>query len=394
MYFICDNNYNDSPSQGSPVRPPPYSSLSASTGSLKPVFLYVISLQVDSINRPVFQVLSQRHTSDFISYFMKYWRHHHNSQKNPNEIVMDNSSALILASVQTFTSFQTKEAYLNACFERIFGHDEPNISCFIRLDRSHIVKEILRMKVIAQQDSRIKKLLHRVLGYLITVTDIKIVEEIIFNIFILISNKYEHSDKVTSAKWAMKTISDHHDINADNVDDEENSDYDNTQENSFETVDSKFKRWINNIVAEVYENFVDDTLNDSIDARRLQEMNLAENVYYVKDENQKLGKCLVNFLSIIPLWGNIMMNSFDSDNSTATSSPTEAEFRTLKHVVFSNEKGIRVDVFIEKYLSYLLGRFKATLAENKNQQKNTKSTEKKLQYSEFSHRGFPRKLEK
>lgn len=138
------------------MKPPPFSSLSSLTGQLKPVFLYVISVRSDGINRPVFQALSQRHTSDFISYFLKYWRHFNNNKKNPHEVVVDNSNALILASIQAFTMFQTRVAYLNACFRNLIENGEIDIGCYIRLDRSHIVKQIMNMEIFDRVDYRLK----------------------------------------------------------------------------------------------------------------------------------------------------------------------------------------------------------------------------------------------
>lgn len=279
---------------------------------------------------------------------------------------MDNSSALILASVQSFTTYQTKEAYLNACFDALFSDSDTKITCYIRLDRSHIVKEIIRMGALSHQDTRLKKLLQRVLGYMITIKDIKDAEDIIRNIFILILNKYEHVRQVSQAKWELKSIADFHDLDKcveDIVDDSQ------TIQSIPHGKGSKFKKWIQNIVEEVRANFVDDELNNSIDAHSQQQLAFVENVYYVDNRKMEIESCLINFLSDVALWSNVMMDSFDSKNSTATSSATEAEFKNIKHIVFKNEKRIRVDTFIEKYLSYLFGNFKFALAVDRNKPK-------------------------
>lgn len=355
--------------KGAPVKPPQFSSISSATGNLKPILLYTISLHADKNSRPVFQILSQRHTSDFISYFMKHWRHQYNNMKNPHEIIMDNSNALILASVQSFTSLSTTNAYLNACFDMLFDEVKPNVKCFIRLDRSHIVKQIMRMKQIALQDRRVTQLLRHVLGFLITVEDIKTARDIISKIFILLFNKYEHIEEVTQAKWTLKTIMDYHETpNIDEIHDDNNSNIDNDVCDVVESVESKFKCWIKEIISEVREKFIDEKLNESVDAETQKSLNIVENIYYVKDEKHNLENSLINFLSIIPLWSNIMLRSFDSKNTTATSSPTEASFKNLETVIFKNESGIRVDVFVEKYLQYLTGTFKHLLAQNKSQQ--------------------------
>lgn len=352
--------------------------MSSSTGQLKPVFLYVISVQSDGNNRPVFQVLSQRHTSDFISYFMKYWRNFNNNKKNPHEIIMDNSDALILASIQSFTPFQTRIAYLDACYYNLFQDSQIEIGCYIRLDRSHIVKQIKSMKIFDKVDYRVKKLLQRILGYLITATDMEIVENIIRNLFMLILNKYEHDEAITEAKRNLKRISDDHNI--DSIMDSENfEEFGEVQDIIFKQNESKFKIWIKNIIQEVREKFVDEQLNDSITDDLADDLEYVENLYYVSDKNKDFVSYLVDFLAIIPLWSNIMMESFGSENKVATSSPTEATFKNMKVIVFKNEISFRPDVFLEKYLTYLLGNFKFALASSKNKQEFTLKGEKEIE---------------
>lgn len=78
------------------------------------------------------------------------------------------------------------------------------------------------------------------------------------------------------------------------------------------------------------------------------------------------------------------MNSFGSKIETSTSSPTEVEFKNVKKVLFKNEKLIRTDKFVEKYLRYMLGRFKFALAEEKNQPDS--STEKQDQFDKSQNK--------
>lgn len=201
---------------------------------------------------------------------MKYWRHYCNNNKNPNEIVMDNSSALILASVQSFTSYLRTVEYLNGCFEKLFDTKFPSnvsrVDCFIRLDRSHIVKQIMRMKSINNQDRSIKDIIRRVLGFLITVDDIEDVKDIISNLFILLLNKYEYVKEVTDAKWRIKSLCEKHVLNDDRIEADVNE-----QEEANDLLDiagggeNKFRAWIKNIISDVRVKFVNENMNESID---------------------------------------------------------------------------------------------------------------------------------
>lgn len=334
--------------KGAPAKPPPFSSISSKTGQLKPVFLYVISLQSEGINRPIFQALSQRHTSDFICYIMRYWRHYENNKRNPHEIIMDNSKAEILAAIQAYTSFNTAIEYFDACFDNIFNDANITMGCFVRLDRSHIVKQIHDMDIFDNIDYRSKKLFQRILGYLISASDIQVVEKILKHLFMLILNKYEHIEPVTEARMFLKKISDDHSI--ENIAESLNLEFGERQEHDFIQEESKFKNWIKSIVNDIREKFVNESLNNS--AISDEDSEYIENLYYVPDKNNRFVNSLINFLSLLPMWSNIMMGFFDSQNSVATSSPTEATFKNIKHVIFKNELGLRIDLFVEKYRQF------------------------------------------
>lgn len=295
---------------------------------------------------------------------MRYWRNFNNSNKNPHEVIVDNSNALILASVQAFTKLPTRIRYLDACYDNIFSDTKIEIGCYIRLDRSHIVKQIQTMKIFEKVDYRVKRLLQRILGYLITADDIAIVEDIMRNVFMLILNKFEHSDAITEARKSLKRVSDEHEYVTESEKGDEFIAYETIVCSDEET---KFKKWIKKIIQEVREKYVNEELNNST-ANVEDEMELVENVYYVSDKNKEFVPYLVDFLSIIPLWSNIMIHSFESKNVVATSSPTEATFKDMKVLVFKNESGFRPDLFVEKYLTYLLGSFKFALADCKNKQ--------------------------
>lgn len=204
------------------------------------------------------------------------------------------------------------------------------------------------------------------LGYLITVRDFKIAEKIISNIFILIFNKFEHTEEITKVRWELKTISEEDDV-LDSTGDEIDFSFDDEREETMNREESKFKVWVKNIIKDVRQKYVNESLNE-VDVRTQKKRNLIENVYYVEDQGNKLEHELIDFLSTIPLWSNIMLESFGSKNHTATSSPTEAEFKNVKCVIFKKEIGIRVELFVEKYLIYLLGHFKFSLANEKNRQ--------------------------
>lgn len=120
-------------------------STSMSNAKYKKSFLYIISLHTEDVNVPVFQVISQRHSHKFIEYLLRYFCERYLNGRRPDEIIMDESAALVLASVGAFTNCHTKKEYIDRCYEALFENGAPP-TCYIRLDRAHIVKSIMRSK--------------------------------------------------------------------------------------------------------------------------------------------------------------------------------------------------------------------------------------------------------
>lgn len=128
---------------GAPVRKPKTSSYSIEHGKFKPIFLYVIMLQGKGGNLPVYQVLSQRQDATNIRLMLETWQQSCLGGKHPQEIITDNSAALLLACAKAFAHCQSMTDYDNKCYYALQGGDLPK--SYIRLDRTHTVKSIMRM---------------------------------------------------------------------------------------------------------------------------------------------------------------------------------------------------------------------------------------------------------
>lgn len=116
------------------IKPPKFGSISErSRKSMKP-FLYIITLHTQSHNVPIHQMVSQRHSHEFLAYFLTNWKHRHNNGRSPHEVIMDESQALIVASVQAFTSSRTKEDYMSRCYDALFNNTQSP-ECFRKSSR-------------------------------------------------------------------------------------------------------------------------------------------------------------------------------------------------------------------------------------------------------------------
>lgn len=142
-------------------------------------------------------MLTQSHSMDSIESWLRDWVR---NNQPPGEVTIDESAALMGAIVKIFTQFSGTNEYLDACMRSLLlNSDEDLPNCFIRIDRSHFVKSILRN--VQKGLEQTKRLIRGVLGYLITCYSFKEAESIISSLFTLICNQYssEHVDEAYKA---------------------------------------------------------------------------------------------------------------------------------------------------------------------------------------------------
>lgn len=117
---------------------------------------------------PFFQVLTQRQDADNIRFLLDTWKHEYFPKKRINEVITDDGAALPLANVKAFAKCDSVIEYDGLCYEAIFNHKPPP-AIYMRLDRAHIIKVILRL--LARLDKNKKRFYSRIFGLLILCED-------------------------------------------------------------------------------------------------------------------------------------------------------------------------------------------------------------------------------
>lgn len=268
-------------------------------------------------------------------------------------VVCDDSKALLLAFVKTFTIHHSVKEYIRACIRSLeLGCSPPG--CYIRLDRSHFVKNLIRK--IANKDVRKRDFYRSIFVFLIRCENFQQAKDIIFDFFTVILNKFAGSNTAVElpadrSKKRLLHLCATHEFNFKTIEGEEvvdrgeNRESENQdQEENADNVEPD-DAWLQEIIKRV--QIIDDESSDSID-----------NIYYNKCEEDKYVKLLLT----IPLWSNIMNGIFDSEFFTATSQDCESYFKTLKHYVL-DQKMVRSDKFLSSHMSSLKTEFKLRMAE-------------------------------
>lgn len=319
-----------------------------------PIFLYVITCHGTNRSFPVAQMLSQMHNIPWIRYWLSTWLE---DNKRPDEIIVDESAALMGAIVCAFTKYQTTNEYLSACMNALL-HDTELPQVYMRLDRSHFIKSIFRN--VRHGFKATIALITGVLGYLVMCSNYREARKIIRALFTVVLNEFKSAKVDECAKWLKELVFTHskmvfsddrqNDFVEDgcgNADDDEN-----IPDKSYK--DTTNYCWIKEILGTVPLN-TDNT--DDL------------NIYFAT----RYKKYLIRTFVRLPLWSNVMLDKFSSSNAVATSTASENTFKEIKSLLDITKKK-RVDSFASKHLEHLSGHLKIGIANQREE--SSKKTSK------------------
>lgn len=301
---------------------------------------------------PVAQLLSQSHDSNSIRSWLSSW---FTGLKKPDEVIIDQSEALIIATVQTFTQCASINYYINVCMEACLKNSATP-SCFIRLDRSHFIHSVHNNKVIRKLSAPVKKLVLGVIGYIVLCDSMDIVEDVLHKLFTLIKNPMG-TEEVSVTKIDLSNLVRTHMPMDENYEMEPEKFLETNNANDFETIGPTYKdtltyKWANGILTSIEIREEEDCLPT-----------ILENIYY----SEQLQEYLLHLLVRIPMWSNVMCGIFDSSNYTPSSSASESQFKNLKKL--SGIKTKLVNVFVDHHLTSLRGFMKIELCEQNHRAK-------------------------
>ncbi|CAI6352262.1 unnamed protein product [Macrosiphum euphorbiae] len=319
------------------------------------IFLYEIGV-MDFKSKCQFtaaHMLSERHDSNSISYWLTEW-----SRANivlSKIVVTDQSLALMMAVVKSFTQYSSLSKYLAVCSSLILKESSELPACMLRNDFNHVMHVISSWPEIKSCKYRIKNFYLRSIGLLIASTDFDDIKYILRNIFIIALSEEQGlnpnglPNPCQNAKNYLKQrISTHIilDINENPLQTDNNEEIINECTDSTVIVPTDLTQ--NNIFEElqsVYNTCLDMCNNTSSQGDDL-------NAFH----NESLPKRILDFCKLLPCWSAVMTPIFKYGDITESSSTSESLFNDLKNRVFQHKTlPLRVDEFVHDHISYITG---------------------------------------
>ena len=109
------------------------------------IFLYSLVINFEKTTLPVYQMLSEKHDTEWIQYWLQQWIR--SGAPKPKQAVCDYSRALISAVCMAINNITIK-SYINKSFASVQGDPRSieSLVTFIRIDVAHLVHMVCRWK--------------------------------------------------------------------------------------------------------------------------------------------------------------------------------------------------------------------------------------------------------
>lgn len=331
------------------------------------VFLYLICVKNDKgVSVPVGQFLSAEQDSNTISFFLNTWAK--DFSKDIDEVVTDDSAALQLSIVMSFTRFRDTNEYIETCFSILEGEKVEDPELYLRMDIPHYIKNLKRDKIFEKVDKRMKQFYLSVMGVLIQCESYSAFKEIVKNVIILanypIFGEWNgvHLPSAEAFKATNAIIQTHE---VDYLVGEHSTESLIMTNETGDRSKCVYLNWFENILDKIEKDLQDYNLSSDSMAHLTQ-----PNWYHFPQFNNFLRFHLAS----LPLWSAVLRNHFGSKYLTGVSSDVESRIKLFKRNVFRNiSLPARPDIIVKKMIEEVNGVAKLTRLLMTDENNNTDS---------------------
>lgn len=314
-------------------------------GSMQFLYLYQAVIPFKGKILPVLQMVSEKHDTNILSYWLREWLRCGGSC--PKEVVIDYSFALLNAVALSFNNCDLN-TYVENCMIVLQDTNYTNIpKCIIRIDIAHLIKMVCRWKCFQNTHPRVKDFFVRCIGILSTTTTFANFKQICLDILIVAFSEMEDinnpDDNILTCFNAQQRL----------------LSMIKTQEMQYEDIRGECE---DDVLDDEYENNRINTLLHTIEAESKKLINTGNrpNPYYCYN----FGTNLLRICKQFPLWTAVMK---PNELTSASSARSEEYFNELKNLIFASKRNIRIDKFLVSHIRSLAGTVKILNAMTNNE---------------------------
>lgn len=319
------------------------------------IFLYEVVVQdkKNCTNYAVCHMLSSRHNSNAINYWLQEWIRS-DIEKSPASVITDSSMALTHAVCRTFTQYSSIWEYINvcACFLLSPKTQPSNVrtlpTCFIRNDFNHTMHTLLGWNEIKTASKNTKNFYLLSLALMVGCAHYEELKQLMESFFIACLSR-ENGEICLEAKARLKHQIAGHAFSPD-IEDKELS----IDEPPFADEDTDIDSSISAESDAVYKRAFQRAGSESCRSND-------DNPIFSDVVAQKLRK----FSRLLPIWSAVMVPIFQYGAITESSAASEGSYNDVKNRIFQHKKlPIRVDDFVTTHCNAIIGKMNLIKAES------------------------------
>lgn len=308
------------------------------------IFLYEAVVNEGFGQIPVTQMISEKHDSITIAYWLDMWLKCGLSA--PSEAVADYSRALLMAMCKSFCNLSF-QSYLDECFSVIADKKDKLPLCFIRIDVSQMIKTFCRLKCLyGIKKKYLKEFYVRCFRLLLTSTDLDMFKNILTAFMTVMLSETDgwidetENQENPSEKYRIYLINLMKTIPADETNNSY-TDCDNQEHEYIEIENADDIDESSTSIATFLEGIENESkLNASVKGNRMS-------AYFLPE----LAKDVKRICKHFPLWTAVMQPRFNSPFKIATSAPVESDFNELKNLILRHAtRPMTADRFILRHI--------------------------------------------
>lgn len=282
-------------------------------------------------------MISETHNMSFVSFFLHEFIRIVGDV--PGSFNSDMSMVLLNSAARVFANFASITEYIDALFKMHFQKNPKIPACFIRIDRAHLIKNVVSCKALHNSSRLQKEFYVRSVCILMQSNSLKKVEYVLRSILIVAkseySGEYEDSPIYVHKNYLFDLIAA---IPKDDL----------YQESDSVPLDESF-----------YEQDVIEQINSGDMQNWLKEFNEKSNEEIYDGEkntlyNPAFAPFLLNLCKTLVLWSALNTKFFKADENANSTANVESYFKDVK-MSLKDEIPCRVDEFIAAHIDMING---------------------------------------
>lgn len=138
-------------------------------------------------------MMSEKHDTNTITYWLREWLRSGAGASIPKEVVTDFSLALLNGVCLAFDE-KSLQSYVSTCYAKLGDQEINTPLCFVRVDVAHLMNLVSRWKCFKGKHGRVKNFYLRCVASMTTCLENSAFEDLLLSVFVVAISECDGND--------------------------------------------------------------------------------------------------------------------------------------------------------------------------------------------------------